>query len=135
MRGALTAGSWRGPSRSTAGMLAVRERTGCADLRCSQDGDGRRSGALFGAQAGVVDRRLGCGRRHGQLWLPSAVLFALRPGQAASVLVPAPGPHVGDARGARQDVGVRRIRPSYPDEAPALREIESLAGESFRSIG
>lgn len=28
-----------------------------------------------------------------------------------------------------------RIRPSYPDEAPALREIESLAGESFRSIG
>src|SRR5664280_379731 len=100
MRGALTAGSWRGPSRSTAGMLAVRERTGCADLRCSQDGDGRRSGALFGARADVVDRRLGCGRRHGQLWLPSAVLFLCVRGWQPPCLLQLlrPERHLGDGR-------------------------------------
>lgn len=34
-----TAGSRRGPSRSIAGVLAVRERTGCADMRCGHDDD------------------------------------------------------------------------------------------------
>jgi hypothetical protein len=88
----IAAGSRRGPSRPTPRVLAVREHTRGAVLRCGHDGDGRRSGALLGARAGVVDRRLGCGRRHGQLWLPSAVLFALRPGQAASVLAPVAAP-------------------------------------------
>ena len=46
-----TAGLRRGPSRPTAGMLAVREHTGCAVLRCDQGGDDRRSVALFGIRA------------------------------------------------------------------------------------
>jgi hypothetical protein len=51
-------------------LLADRERSRRADLRCGQDGDGRRSGALFGARAGAV---------------PSAVLYAVQSGQAASM--------------------------------------------------
>jgi len=38
----------------TAGVLAVREHTRRAVLRCGHDGDDRRSGALFGARAGAV---------------------------------------------------------------------------------
>jgi hypothetical protein len=57
-------------------------------LRCGQDGGGRRSGALFGARAGALDRRLGRDRRHPQHRLPSAVLYVFRSGTPASVLVP-----------------------------------------------
>src|ERR1019366_10304089 len=57
-----------------------------------QDGDGRRSGALFGARAGALDRRLGFGWRHPQHRLPKAVLYALQSGQAASVLAPVAAP-------------------------------------------
>jgi hypothetical protein len=79
VRGALTAGSRRGPSRSTAGMLAVRERTGCAVLRCGQDGDGRRSVASFRARAGAAGgtHNTGCRARFGMLfgrrWRPPAL--------------------------------------------------------------
>src|SRR5664280_2283379 len=55
MRGALTAGSRRGPSHPTAGVLAASEHTRGAVLRCVQDGDGGRSGALFGARADALN--------------------------------------------------------------------------------
>src|SRR5664280_2047876 len=54
VRVALTAGSRRGPSRPTPSMLARRERTGRAVLGFGHDGDGRRSGASFGARAGTA---------------------------------------------------------------------------------
>src|SRR5664280_1877529 len=38
-------------------MLADREHTGRAVLRCVQDGDGGRSGALFGARADALNGR------------------------------------------------------------------------------
>jgi len=43
-------------------MIAVRERAGRAVLRCCPDGDGRRSGALFGARASAIGdtHRIGC---------------------------------------------------------------------------
>jgi hypothetical protein len=66
-----------------------------ADMGCGQDGNGRRSGALFGARPGELDRRLGCGRRHPQHRLPRAALYALQSGQAASVLAPVAAPGNG----------------------------------------
>src|SRR5664280_1407441 len=46
-----------GQRRPTPSMLAVRERAGGAVLRCVQDGDGGRSGALFGARADALNGR------------------------------------------------------------------------------
>jgi hypothetical protein len=60
--------------------------------RCPSASGRRRSGALFGARAGALDRRLGCGRRHPQHRLPSAVLSTLRSAQAAAVLAHVPAP-------------------------------------------
>ncbi len=56
------AGSRRGPICPMAGVLAVRERTGRAVLRCGKDGNGRRSCAPFGARAGAVGGTHGTGR-------------------------------------------------------------------------
>ena len=56
--------SRRGPSRPTEGVLALSEHTRGAVLRCDQAGGGRRSGALFGARAGVLDRQLGRDRAY-----------------------------------------------------------------------
>jgi len=61
-------------------------------LRCPSASGRRRSGALFGARAGALDRRLGCGRRHPQHRLPRAVLYALLSCRAASVLAPVAAP-------------------------------------------
>ncbi len=36
---------------------------------------------------------------------------------------------------ASQDVGMVRVRPSRPEEAPLLRSIEKEAGEGFRTVG
>ena len=55
------AGSRRGQSRPTPSMLAIREHTRGAVLRCGQDVDGGRSGALFCARAGVVGGSHGTG--------------------------------------------------------------------------
>jgi len=55
----LNTGSRRGPSRPTAGVLAVPERTGRAVLRCVLGGGGRRSVASFGAPCNAPDRRFG----------------------------------------------------------------------------
>jgi hypothetical protein len=54
-----TAGSRRGPSRPAADVLAAREHTRGADLRCGRDRVTRRSGAAFGARSGARERRLG----------------------------------------------------------------------------
>ena len=59
----------------------VRDHARRAVLRCPSASGRRRSGALFGARACALDRRLGCGRRHPQHRLPSAVQPALRPGR------------------------------------------------------
>src|SRR5664280_274588 len=53
------AGSRRGPGRPTAGVLAAREHTRGAVLCCGHDGNGRRSGASFGARAGEAARHDG----------------------------------------------------------------------------
>ena len=58
--------------------IARRVRAGCAVLRYGQGGDGRRSGALFGARSGVLDRRFEDGRRRPPLRLPNADLCALQ---------------------------------------------------------
>ena len=57
-----------------------------AVLRCWLDGDGRRSGALFGARSGVLDRQFEDGRRRPPLRLPNADLCPLGPGLAVSVV-------------------------------------------------
>ena len=87
-------GSLRGPSRPTPSMLAARDHARGAVRRCPSASGRRRSGALFGARSGVLDRRLECGRRHPQHRLPRAVLYALQSGQAASVLAPVAAPGI-----------------------------------------
>ena len=57
-----------------------------------QDGAGRRSGALFGARVGALDRRLGCGRRCPQHMRPNAVPCTAQPRQATSLLAPVTAP-------------------------------------------
>jgi len=79
-------GSRRGPSRPTAGVLAASEHTRGAVLRCWLDGDGRGSGALFGARSGVLDGRFEDVRRRPPLRLPNADPCVLGPGLAVSVL-------------------------------------------------
>jgi len=53
----LAAGSLRASCRPTPSLLAHRERTGGAVLRCGQGGDGRRSGASFWSRSETRDRR------------------------------------------------------------------------------
>src|SRR5664280_1051662 len=71
-----------------------------AVLRSGQGGDGRRSGASFGARAGAVGatHSTGCrrpsrrGRRHPQHWLPSAVRMPFGRGTRPPVLAPVAAP-------------------------------------------
>ncbi len=88
-----------GPTLPVRGVPNAAERGAC--LRSASapgvpiwaaPGWRRPSGALFGARAGGLDRRLGFGRRHPQHRLPSAVLYALQSEQAASVLAPGTAP-------------------------------------------
>src|SRR5665213_1839128 len=62
------AGSLRASCRPTPSLLGRRERTGCAVLRSSYDGDSRRSGASFCSRSETRDRRFGCADlpRHSQ---------------------------------------------------------------------
>ena len=53
------AGSRRGQSRPAPRVLAVREHTRGAVLRCGQGGYGRHSVAMFGARSETLDRRFG----------------------------------------------------------------------------
>src|SRR5664280_2318420 len=80
------AGSRCSPHRLTPSLHATREHTRRAVLRCCLDSDGRRSGALFGAQSGVLNRRVEEGRRHTPLRLPNEDLCPLWPGLAVSVV-------------------------------------------------
>jgi len=66
-------------------------------MRCPSAAGHRRSGAMFGARAGALDRGLGCGRRHPQHRLPRAFLYALQSGQAASVLAPVAAPGTSES--------------------------------------
>src|ERR1035437_205032 len=92
-----TTGLWHGPSRPTPSVLAVREHSRGAVLRCAQGGDGRRYGASFCAGRGARDRRLGSGRRHPPHREPKAVLSTLRTGNATYLLAPVAAP--GTAHG------------------------------------
>jgi hypothetical protein len=73
------AGSRRGQSRPTPRVLAVREHTRGAVLRCGHGGDGCRSVATFGARLGAVGRTHSTGCRElfcvlcGQRRRPSVV--------------------------------------------------------------
>src|SRR5665811_816794 len=60
------------PTTPVRGVAQAAQRRAClpdasahvgAVLRCCLDGDGRRSGALFGAQSGMLNRRVEEGRR------------------------------------------------------------------------
>jgi hypothetical protein len=57
-----------------------------------------RSGALFGARSGVLDRRFGWGRRHPQHRLPRAVLYVFWSGRRPPCLLRLlrPEQHLGD---------------------------------------
>ena len=85
-------------------------------LHCGHDGDERRSGASFGVRAGALDRRLGCGRRHPQHRLPSAVPSALQSAQAAAVLAPVAAPAM--APWGHPSARKLRTRSGIPIEAP-----------------
>jgi hypothetical protein len=90
------ASSRRGASRPTPSLLADRERSRGAVLYWPRAGDGCRSGALFGARVGALDRRLGCSRRCRQHRLTNAVPCTAQPRQATSLRAPVTAP--GTAR-------------------------------------
>ena len=64
-------------ARRRGNLWTASARVG-AVLRYGQDGDVRRSGALFGAPARVLDRWHGCGRRQPQHWLTIAILWVFQ---------------------------------------------------------
>ena len=79
----------------TARVQACLQNASASDVPiCAavQDGAGRRSGTLFGARVGALDRRLGCGRRCRQHRLPNAVPCTAQPRQATSLLAPVTAP-------------------------------------------
>ena len=90
-----------------------------AVLYCTDDSDGRRSGAAFCAWRGARERRLGSGRRHPPHREPEAVLSTLRTGNATYLLAPVAAPgtsgRVCIARSSKgSSRGVRKLPRSIP---------------------